>query len=198
MEITMQPVSRLDAKLNELDNVLTDISSGLGDNNLGNKRTIQEVYFVSIFLPLLYGDVTVSHTATLKDWINYAGGPYNSVDVVDAVGKVLFEVPSFYERNMIATKMGHEATPIAHILKTAQQYSQIHPVQGEMYLEQAMDKKTMVISNVKVVLSNLEKWDEIFMRYGKPSIMAKIKNNTPNVSNDTTTSGDNDELIYED
>ena len=55
--------------------------------------------YIDNFLPMHCGYVTDEDRFTIEDWLDFAGGPYNEVDLVDKDGNVVATVPSMYPNN---------------------------------------------------------------------------------------------------
>lgn len=131
---------------------------------------LEEYIFSNIFIPLFAGDDHLLYNVTFQTWINYAGGPYKEVHIVDNEGTFLFTVPPLLDRTVV-NSVSNFRTSIASVIMTAQQYSRIHPNQGRTYLSNELNKRASVIKVPANMLNNLETWNTIFKRYGRPEIM---------------------------
>lgn len=135
-----------------------------------------ERIFVGIWLPFFAGDEKRQYDVTLQHWLNFTQNPYRSVHVVDTQGRVLFEVPALYDRSAVNPQADTSALPsIAHVVESASQYANIHPTQGERYLDAELTRRALTMRVPATVLSNLETWNAIFMRYGRPPLVAAEK-----------------------
>lgn len=156
-------------KEQEINTLLENINNVL--NKVGNESVsrMQEKIFAGVFVPIFAGEESL-YGATLETWINFAGGPYMEVDVINNVGKVIFRVPAIYDRNTI-NPSAKGGLNIANIVETAQLYTSFHPNQGIAYLNNALDKCAMILKIPSNVKENLEFWNMVFKRYGREEIL---------------------------
>lgn len=132
---------------------------------------LPERHFSQIFLPFFAGDEDLMYPVTLVHWLNVAGGPYRSVNIVGSDGVILFTVPPLFDRNAI-NPITEDAKSIAHVIATTSQYARIHPTQGANYLSSELTKRALVMKVPAAILNELETWNKIFTRYNRPPIMA--------------------------
>lgn len=132
-----------------------------------DSATMTEYVFVNVFLPIFAGTPNPHYNADINTWTNYAGGPYRTVRIIDGSGVVLFTVPPIYDRENINPKRSNLPS-IAHVVASTNQYSQIHPMQGEQYLNHELSKRAILMDVPPNVGKNLEIWNAIFKRYGYP------------------------------
>lgn len=174
----------------KLADTLQQIQEQLSLASATDTATLSERVFSNVFLPLFAGDETLVYKADFATWINYAGGPYRSVDIIDTSGKVLFTVPPLFDRKAV-NPVSTSAIPISHVVATANQYAKLHPSQGMLYLDAELTKRAIVMKVPANVIENLELWNNIFMRYNRPPIM------TVDIKQAGGTSDTGDTLDYE-
>lgn len=132
---------------------------------------LSERHFTQIFLPFFAGDQELMYPVTINVWLNVAGGPYRSVNIVGADGTIIFTVPPLFDRKAI-NPLSEGANSIAHVIATTAQYARIHPVQGLNYLSSELTQRALIMKVPASVLNELDTWNKIFTRYGRPPIMS--------------------------
>lgn len=132
---------------------------------------LAERIFVGVFLPFFAGDEKPAYPVTIGHWINVAGSPFASVDVVDAQQQRLFTVPPVFDRSAVQP-IQSRGTSIQHVVLSAEQLSRMHPTQGANYLSAELTRRALVMKVPTSVLAHLETWNAIFTRYGRPPIAA--------------------------
>jgi hypothetical protein len=167
-----------------LTDELTQINKDMAKAADAALAVLEERIFVNIFLPLFTGEKSVSYGADFDTWVNYAGGPYREVKIIDAAGTVLFNVPPLFDREAIESLSGN-GIPFSHIIHTSIQYSRIHPSQGKQYLDTMLADSLKDLKGKKSHIPNLEAWNAIFLRYGLPPIVAAQATVTAAVADDT-------------
>lgn len=160
-----------DFRNKKLADEIQEIHTQLTSVAVKDHAILPERTFVQVFLPFFAGDEKLMYKADLTTWTNFAGGPYREVEVVDAQGKTLFTVPPVFDRTAI-NPVANSTTPIAHVVATAQQYARIHPTQGLHHLNAELTKRALIMKVPASVLKNLEIWNAIFERYGRPPLVA--------------------------
>lgn len=124
---------------------------------------LPEPLFLSHIMPLLRD---TSGKADVTNWLKVAGSLNRPIDVVDAVGNVLFRVPAL--QGTIPTKATRDGRiPIANIQSKAALKRQQSPIAGERYLTTALSKS---VPKVKVDLTPILQLNAIFKRYDLPEI----------------------------
>ena len=135
-----------------------------------DRARLSEYIFKNVFIPMFAGDKDLMYQVTIENWIKVAGNPYKSVDIVDNNNKVLFTVPPPFNRDAI-NPVSNDDVPLAHVVKSAQQYANIAPAQGLHYLNAELTKRALVMKTATHVMNNLEAWNAIFARYGREPIL---------------------------
>ncbi len=149
---------------------IKDIFEKLNAATEKETKSMSEGAFKEIFLPMFLGEES-KHGMKMANWINYAGGPFFSVKVVDDKGAVLFTVPPVYNRKALDDLGGLDAggrpmRPISHILTTYGQMARIGPNVGENYINAELTKRFDVMKKDVDFLATLKVWKDIFTRYG--------------------------------
>ena len=129
-----------------------------------------ERVFIYGYLPLFAGEENPNYDVTFDMWKTYAGGVFNEVAVVDEHNVELFRVPALFDRNKLSPILN--GRKISDVVETAGQYARIHPNQGMAYLNNELSNRAMIMKQAGDNIINLERWNAIFRRYGKPEIMS--------------------------
>jgi hypothetical protein len=159
---------------------------------------LPENIFAQVFLPLLAGDKELQHKASIADWISIAGTPYKSVDVFDpTTGKVLFRVPPVFDYNgvnPVRDPADRRQKAIAEVVHLAEQYTNIHPMQGVNYLRNVLGQRALIMNSNQKLAKHVLVWNEIFKRYNRPPLGAtEGVNNTPEQAGPVSTPGEEPE-----
>lgn len=161
------------ARLQEIVTMAHDTLAEIGEQDVA---TVPERNFVAVFLPIFAGEPPTPYKAKLfPHWVNIAGNPYRPVDVVDTKGKVLFRVPPLFDRMAIgpSTQMKRgQHSSISHVVASAGQFAAMSPAMGEQYLSKELTKRALLMKVPQSVLQDLETWNAIFARYGRPPLVA--------------------------
>lgn len=158
-----------------LKSQIEGVVSDLAKTASATRPTFPERYFVGIFLPYFAGDEKPPYpTMDLGAWVGrVAGSPFQEVDVIDPSGKVLFTVPPMLDRSAVDLEASqHRGQPIAHIVRSAQQLTLMSPRQGALHLQEKLTQKALIMKAPASVVRNIEAWNKIFERYGRPPMMA--------------------------
>lgn len=160
---------------NVLKNQIETIVDQLSTVSSADRPRFPERYFQGIFLPYFAGDAHLPYpTADTVMWVGrVAGSPFQEVDIIDASGAVLFTVPPMMDRGALDPKRAGErgGPSLGHIIHSAQQYALMSPSQGAHYLQQKLTEKALIMKVPSNVLRNIETWNRIFERYGRPPLM---------------------------
>lgn len=160
------------AEIHDWDAFLADLEN----EHISKSPVIDEVKFVQIFLPHFYKGTKEINTA----WLAVSKSVFNEVSVVSG-GKEIYRVPALCNRAaeipMVVSTDWHFINAYASQLRD----SMPHLLQG--YLEQALDGE---ISIDYQGYESLKRWNEIFVRYGYPTIipenLVESKANNSNIS----------------
>lgn len=173
-----------------LESQIDDISRVLEQVSVTERLRMPEREFVGAWLPFFAGGNNL-YDADMGKWLGRVGGPGWSVDVIGANGETLFTVPPVINPAFIKPVMD-AAAPVAAIISTAAQHAQLHPNQGRLFLEHHLTSKLRAMSTSKSGKSDLEIWNEIFVRYGFDAIptTAVAATGTPTKPDDKLTEED--------
>jgi len=173
----------------QLQEKLDLVRESLAETAEQDVNQLQERIFVHVFLPIFAGDEKNLYKAKLyPHWINVAGNPYRSVDVINPRGEVLFRVPPLLDRTRLrtSTQAGERAprSSMSHVVASAMQYSAMSPAMGERYMSREFTQRALLMTVPASVLKDLETWNEIFKRYGRPPLVAVNESAAPSESGD--------------
>lgn len=137
-----------------------------------NIRTISEDAFKEIFLPMFVNQENNKHNMRLANWIEFAGGPFMPVKIVNSANEVILVVPPVSNRAAIkdlsaVDQNGRPLQQLADMLATYQLMTKMGPGASENYIRAEMMKRfnLMAEDNVDLV-ENLKAWNKIFTHYG--------------------------------
>lgn len=134
---------------------------------------LPERIFVDYFLPLFAGEVEVPEDKRerITKWMEVAGNPFKEVRIIadDDHNTTLFQVPPLFDRSVIRPHVEGRHT-LGHIMRSADQYSQISPQAGRNYLGQQFMRFEIFKDIEEHRMEFAERWNAILQRYGKPPI----------------------------
>ncbi len=166
-----------DGQLAQQDAILDGLNSAFGKQK---NPTLPEAVFVNLFLPFFAKDENPEHKVTLKDWFaaivrhsdpsKIDGQAFLSVDIVDTAGKVLFTVPPALDHDAI-NSISEGETSLKHVVISFQQYNNVHPAQGKVYLETQLARRKLIQHTPVRIIEQLRQWDAIYKRYGRPTLL---------------------------
>lgn len=156
---------------------ITQISDDLNSVASEDSPVLRERIFVGVFLPYFAGDENRPYPkADAAMWVHsVAGSAYKEVKVIDHENRLLFMVPPLMDRSAVspaADANGRALPSIAHVVHSAQQYTQLSPRQGAAYLQEELNRRALVMKVPAAVLAHVEAWNKIFERYGRPPLLA--------------------------
>lgn len=147
---------------------------------------IQEHDFVTYFLAGFAGELD---KVDIGQWLVVAGSPQNEVEVVSG-DTVLFKVPSLVG-NVSLKPVAGQAHLMGEIISRVQKLNQIHPTEGQRYMDEMLkDRVVNEHNNFEVI----RRWNEIFARYNKPLITLPSTDTAPT----TDTSASDGKAIFND
>lgn len=127
---------------------------------------LPEHIFVNVFLPFFAGDPEPRFKVDIGIWAGIAGNPFAEVEIIDNKGVGLFRVPPIYDRSVINSE-SDDRVSIAHIVRSAEQMSNMSPIAGMNYLREQLAQRSVIGDAGEKVGKHLERWKEIFKRYGR-------------------------------
>jgi hypothetical protein len=150
---------------------------------------LRETIFVSYFLPFFCAEKSIEEDKrALLAWYNVSGGPMGEVDIVDEADKVLFRVPQLMDTSIIKSQRTPEnRVSIGAITTGAMQANNNIPGSGTRLLLRNLSVKSAEIlktSDKKEI--DAERWNQIFVRYGKikKAQESKVAGSTPGAFTD--------------
>ena len=144
----------LKESIDELDNALSM-------DEFIVKAKMPEVIFKEAFLPTIAGIEKDNGVAMMK-YIEYAGGPYREVDIVDKDGNTLYTCPPVYNRSV---NDGNRRLPYSQIASTYELKRARMAIEGTNYLHNV----SVNISDSVVIeeTSSEYVWGKIVNKYYK-------------------------------
>lgn len=161
----------------QLKSTIDDLSSALEVDN--KKARLPENIFKHSFLPSLNGDIPENDVALAK-YVEYAGGPYKEVDIVNNRGEIVYTCPPLYNRS--SGKEGSKI-PYNELAGTYELKKARLPSEADNYMNNIAVGISNEISVEKT--SNEYRWGKIFDRYTVNEDIPIVDGNKPsNVQND--------------
>lgn len=183
-------------------NEINEISGLLEESlkNEGNAR-ISEDNFVNVFLPFFANEENL-YNVGLGNWITVAtangqfpSGQFREVDVVDDAGRVLYSIPPVYDREAIKPKKISDKISYDQLIQQAEKLGTIKPSLKTKLSNQIF---TALLNKMKSgdnkAIEYLTRWNDIFIRYNRPSIFEVEKNTTDQSSESGETNYEIEEL----
>lgn len=156
----------------QLNDEITRIAADVEKATAAVRARLPERHFREIYLPMFAGDEKNPYNVDLNHWVGFAGNPYREVDIIDEHGQVLFTVPPVLDREAVNPVNPEQTrTSVSHVIATAQQYGRIHPSQGVAFLDTELTGRALLMKVPPNVAKDLQTWNMIFTRYGRPPII---------------------------
>lgn len=189
-----------DERRGRLADQIQMISDTLGQVAAGDRPRLAVRIFEGIFLPFFAGDEKRAYPqANAAMWVGRVSfSPYQEVDVVDTSGEVLFTVPPLLDRRAVDSKVNNEGAGVAHIVASAQQYALLSPRAGSNYLQSELTRKALIMKVPANVLGHLQRWNEIFERFGRPLLLPLDEQDKPAASPDAPKPAESKSLLLGD
>lgn len=162
-----------------------------------NRARIPENLFRNVFLGLFANLENQHPDATIQNWISIAGNPFAQVDVVEN-NKVIFTVPPIYDKDAVNPAAMNRAEPLSHIVAIAQKLAMRSPIEGQNYIANKYNATRETVRGQADVLSNIERWNQIFERYNLPELLALEKKQSATPVATATSNDIKDELRGDD
>lgn len=153
---------RMNSLMNEFDIV---------DNS--NVAKIPEAIFVRDFLPLFCGEVSDPEHNLLSYWYVIAGTPYHPVNVVNAAGQFVIQVPPVLDRNIIKS-VEEPRQDLGSMFEEAKQRSYLSPALSQRMINGELSQRFLNDGQPQVNNILAEKWNDLFVHYGKTSPKAQV------------------------
>jgi len=150
---------QLTERMNELKN-----SFAAMDRNL--VRTMPEAIFVAHFLPMFSGEVVANPADLISLWYNIAGTSYSPVNIVDAKGVFVIQVPPIHNNKSFGPIVDRNQD-ISYAVKHAVQKSSLSPRLGTNILaeELSLRLETMLANGDDTEV--VQGWLDLFKHYKK-------------------------------
>jgi hypothetical protein len=162
------------AQQNEFSKEINAVYKALIDIDPKTYPSIPENVFVKLFLPLFVGEATENEEVSISMWTKNAGNLFTPVNVIGGRGEILFTVPPIVNRDAImpftGAPDGMRVTSMMNVAASYSQYMMQNPALAEQFIDAELTKRALVMSNPPSALKDLETWNEIFVRYGRPPI----------------------------
>lgn len=168
---------------------ISKIEQSLNAPGATSRARLSEYHFTNVFLPFFAGDDPLPYKVNMQTWIGIAGGAFNEVDIVDNNNQVLFTVPAVLDRTVV-TPLYNDPHGLFHVMQSARQYEQLHPMQGVQHITHELNKRDFVRKAPVEIQQHLSAWNTIFARYQRPPLVAMSSSAaTPAASADETFDG---------
>lgn len=143
-----------------------------------NVRTIPENMFVYHFLPYFSGEVKENSQEIITNWLTIAGSAVNPVNILDANGRVVAQVPPMQNNSGLDPAATSESN-LAYAAKEAKAMAGLSPVAAQNILSNELSIKLSSMTK-ELEASNAEhenKWNELLKHYGKAVKPDNVKDN---------------------
>ena len=150
-----------------IESVIKQLSH-LNERAASDRPKLPEALFVKHLLPLLYNRDQIPDL-DLGVWLDIAGNPHRSIDVVDVKNNVLFTVPPVLAR-VPSLQRSLNSNDIS-VSELAYMYGQKaaaeHPAAADAWLERALKNQNIPVQQTQVI-EYLQQWVKIYKRYNLP------------------------------
>ncbi len=180
------------SELSNLNKVNEDIFRQLVEQT--EVRKLPEHLFVRNFLPFFLGEKNPNENPDFYSyWIGITGSPSAELDVIDKSGNILFRVPGLIYSGIInPSRATNNSIKYSDVVMMAKLYGNITPTAGKNALDKGLSEKYRELqSRSPTFQTNVNRWVEIFRRYGKVEQQSEAVNRP--VVKDTIS---DDELEY--
>ncbi len=130
-------------------------------------RNIQEEDFKRLFLPWFAGEQKDTDGQLMQVWLNVAGSPYASVDLVNEMGTVVGVVPPIQDRNVIPIKSDRGDTSLDYLFMRANNTASLSPKAAVNELAVGLKKRFGNTYDQQSLAGARQKWVELLQHYGK-------------------------------
>lgn len=160
-----------------------------------SRSVINVLEYIDNFLPMHCGYVTDEDRFTIEDWLDFAGGPYNEVYLVDKDGNIVATVPSIYPNNSYVL-LNNEVEEIDESVTSLGRKFEIINNTSDNYRTISRKSRTDLYESMlerfdkSVIEAHKAKWNDFFVKMGlfKPT----------NETNDKQTNSEDDVVNGED
>jgi len=149
----------------------------------GNVRSIPEAIFVRDFLPMFSGQPVPNKQELLKTWFLIAGTPYIPVNVVDANGNKIIQIPAVHDAAQLNPAPNSAEVSLGVVATEAEQASRQAPRFGDAVISRALAGR---IHRVEAPREPSAGWQAVFAHYKvgayAPAVAEAAKKVDPNES----------------
>lgn len=174
---------------NQIDKIFDVVVNGPKDQN----RSMTEETFKSYFLPVLAG--AIEDLEVLRLYTRGAGGPNVGVNITDALGNFLYEVPPLLSTQHIkAMPDDINAVTFSTIIENVEMMRRRSPAQADGMFKNGIYQR-LLKSHDKTYKPtvNEARWVEIFKKYGyevkRPELLSKENHDQATSINKNASSG---------
>lgn len=157
-----------------LADTIDDVFAELTQVDPGDCFAMSESRFHAIFLPMFAGDTPLMYPATIDMWQSLAGGPFKEVRIVDNRNQTLFMVPPLFDKEgmspLTGTGQAEGLSSMVQVLDRANMYSRQGKARMDWFLNGELDRRSFMFKNKANEDEFIRRWNEIFVRYGRPPI----------------------------
>lgn len=173
-------ISEIQSK--QFDARLAVLKSGFEALEKANVRTIPEVIFLQYFLPFFCGETDENAQELLNQWFTIAGNTYAPVNIVNANGQFIIQVPPIHDRTTLSPILNRDQD-IAYTFTVAQAKASLSPTLANNIINNGLSQRfNSIANNDKANPVLKEQWLKLFQHYGK--IEKGPINNTPQSNGD--------------
>lgn len=136
-----------------------------------SRSVINVLEYIDNFLPMHFGYVTDEDRFTIEDWLDFAGGPYNEVDLVDKDGNIVATVPSMYPNNSYVL-LNEEVENVDESVTSLGRKFEIINNTGDNYRAISRKSRTDLYESMldrfdgSVIEAHKAKWNAFFVKMG--------------------------------
>lgn len=172
--------------IKELKSTIDDLDKMLSEPVETNRAKLPESIFKNMFVEDLIKNK--GQGVIGAKFIEYAGGPYNEVDIIDNKGDTIFTCPPIYDRS--STDKKTKQIPFSEIAGTYELKKSRMPSEANKYMN---DISSSIKNSVKVEENgNAYRWSVILNKYNDD---AESKEDTITESININTNKVDDDLI---
>jgi hypothetical protein len=169
-----QPSAIQTYQLNELIRRKEALQEGFAAIDQANVPSVPEEIFKRDFLPVFAGIEKASSPDLLRTWYLIAGTPYQAVNVVDASGNFLIQVPPVLDRHSL--KPAIHGSNLAAVFEEANQRSHTSPVLGARIISNELENRVTTSLRTEENQGLKEEWEKLFSYYGVTPQLARDSN----------------------
>ena len=136
-----------------------------------SRSVINVLEYIDNFLQMHCGYVTDEDRFTIEDWLDFAGGPYNEVDLVDKDGNIVATVPSMYPNNSYVL-LNEEVENVDENVTSLGRKFEIINNTGDNYRTISRKSRTDLYESMldrfdgSVIEAHKAKWNAFFVKMG--------------------------------